>query len=146
MKIRSGFVSNSSSSSFICIGSSNFFIPNLASYEVGSRGNVSFGWKFKEYNSVYDRINYAWIVANYTKNGYPENMKMLEDILKEKCELYELIPSVMIIDDGYIDHQSVDRTIFESKSKLEHFLFSSDSYIRQGNDNEDAPEGWFEGK
>lgn len=47
MKIRSGFVSNSSSSSFICIGSSNFFIPNLAfEYLKNCEEVTAEDWKF----------------------------------------------------------------------------------------------------
>jgi hypothetical protein len=34
--------------------------------------------------------------------------------------------------------------MFDNEDKLLDFLTSGDSYIATGNDNDDAPEGWYE--
>ena len=51
--------------------------------------------------------------------------------------------------DAYIDHQSsasegANMEMFDSENDLIYFLASTKSYIKTGNDNSDAPEGWYD--
>ena len=144
MKFRNGFVSNSSSSSFVVIGkevSSNTKLPN--DYVVGASGECEFGWDFVKYDDIDDRINFAYIQAG-CKDDW---MYMLEELLKAHgvqefesritnewdCEGDEVY--------GYIDHQSAacegeNTEIFDSPEILERFIFCVDSFIQGGNDNQ----------
>lgn len=155
MKTRLGFVSNSSSSSFVVIAKSDM-IPRgqwkNQPLNVGESGEREFGWDNKKYTSVYSRINFAYLqamsVAEYDKSSEATKHKwlaMLEKVIKE----YTGTPSIANLIEmeyggkywGYIDHQSCssegeNTEIFESEESLKNFLFSRDSYIQGGNDNE----------
>lgn len=82
---------------------------------------------------------------------YNDMKNMLIDICKEKfnLEIHIINPEACNIF-AYIDHQSgpvEDPSIiemFDNEDKLLDFLTSGDSYIATGNDNDDAPEGWYE--
>ena len=151
MKIRSGFVSNSSSSSFIVIGT-DITEKNLplddGKFIIGSAGETEFGWQNTTYEYAYDRINFAWMQANYMIESTPEWMEMLGEVIKEHTGATEVV-SIINLDwprhegevNGYIDHQSascegVNTEMFADKDTLARFLFGSGSYIQGGNDNE----------
>jgi hypothetical protein len=141
MKERTGWVSNSSSSSFIIINSSS---GNMASeltpfikggvlkvnWEIGES---EFGWGPDDLSGTGDKVNFSWLIANYM--GREEWKEMLTEVLIEElgCEEVEYD-----LEDGYIDHQSVEETnsvMFVNKDSLKSFLFSSESYIHVDNDN-----------
>lgn len=136
MKVRMGFVSNSSSSSFIVIGDSGKLELDNRNYKdksitLGNKGETDFGWTRVKYSSVYDRINFAKIQARYMGQKTPpfisldlENVNdeigklALIDILKGDVT-YESILDLIIMqhtgaesvtwelsDEAYIDHQS----------------------------------------
>lgn len=162
MKIRKGFISNSSSSSFIVISDKGKF--ELKDSFVGKvfndsarLGNCEFGWENVKYDDPYSKINYAFLQSYYGKRK--DWLKMLEDVIKEHTGASKV--SFDISPDGYegfvwnkaehsdeesvwgyIDHQScVDEDdsmayMFESKEILKNFLFNSESHIQNGNDNE----------
>jgi len=146
MKIRSGFVANSSSSSFIVIGNviHSYNLEN-EKYSIGQFGKTEFGWEDETTGSVDGKINFAAMQAMYVKNEVW--MEMLTNVIKEQfgCSTVEnLISFEYPVPDGkvegYIDHQSSscegeNTEIFESEEKLKLFLFSPDSFIQGGNDN-----------
>jgi hypothetical protein len=82
---------------------------------------------------------------------YNDMKNMLIDVCKEKFNLeIHILDPESVSSFAYIDHQSgpvEDPSIiemFDSEDKLLDFLTSNDSYIATGNDNDDAPEGWYD--
>lgn len=143
MKIRNGYVSNSSSSSFIVISDNGklCFPKKQDVYYLGEDGEYEFGWQIEDYFDMDSKINFAYIQAS-TDQGW---LKMLEDVLYEYVG-YSITPTITKkwdhpkLKHACIDHQSSasegeNTEMFESKEKLIAFLFNPDSYIHNDNDN-----------
>lgn len=152
MKIRKGFVSNSSSSSFIiisdqCMGSNDTLDVegNVLNIDT-SIGTSEFGWENIEYTDTGSKIIFSYLQCLYSKNK--KYLKMLEDVLKDNYQCDIINWDIVTFDDytgddnnlGFIDHQSSategqNLEMFESIDVLKLFLFCDDSYIQGGNDN-----------
>lgn len=162
MKIRSGFVSNSSSSSFIVISHND----KDESYELrkiyesagmttlvvdGKLGHTEFGWEREEYSDFGSKLIFAYLQSYYLIKYKDERgekwLAMLEEVIKETLGVEEIEWNINTdYADGkntwaYIDHQSASYEgsnieMFENKHSLKRFLFNTDSYIETGNDND----------
>lgn len=160
MKIQQGFVSNSSSSSFIVISDKgneeNLKLPdwceNITPFVKGKR---TFGWENEKCNDFFTKLN--WVILqlrnkytdfdyknleySYYEKEYKEEYEKIKKIILEKCNLNLVyIPLKEMKDiEAYIDHQSTfpenENNLPETKNDLENFLFNEESYIQGGNDN-----------
>lgn len=105
MKIRESFVSNSSSSSYIVIGSESPEFPDKLNEKVldysSHYGETEFGWEVDDHTCLYDRINFAWIQAESIGSKWnPEigksvhtrsqEMDLLEETIKEAFGVQEI--------------------------------------------------------
>ena len=157
MKLRSGFVSNSSSSSFIVIGQvTNGIEVNRLRDAYGNKDQLvittylgchEFGWEHTTYTEFWSKVFFAFCQADYMKEIHPGWMAMLELIIKDKLKVKEIVWEATTdykygdIRHCYIDHQSAategqNTEMFDSEQNLINFLFSTNSYIQGGNDNE----------
>jgi hypothetical protein len=149
MKIRQGFVSNSSSSSFIVIVDAEITpTRELLGQTVypGEIGETEFGWQKCEYHDMWSKMNFAYLQALY-KGRYTEDntwAEMLDKVVKEHLGA-DVIWAISddfesdVVAYGYIDHESACPTnceMFDSEEKLKSFLFNENSYIHNQNDNE----------
>jgi len=151
MKTRNGFVSNSSSSSFILIKPSE----HKSKYEFNKEkfvfpmedGMKEFGWGSEVIHDFPSKLNwcYAQMVSMYgfDFSEYIEEYVLLKKVLKDH------FPSIKYFTEGdvcnlYIDHQSVgDRNciaMFDNEISLRDFLFSTESILVLDNDNREADE------
>lgn len=157
MKTRKGFVSNSSSSSFIVIGNKEQCPAKMSKIDdvllVGTLGEVEFGWEPRRYSNMYDRINFAYLQTQCAGDIGVRWLVMLDEMLKRRfgAERVEYMINEWCASsvkrneygtyrEGYIDHASSAREgenteMFENTDALERFLFCVDSYIQGDNDN-----------
>lgn len=164
MKTRKGFVSNSSSSSYIVIDRYGTPITSVQPpledgiFYGGEIGTTEFGWETCYYRSVWDKINFAYLQTQEVRDDErgAKWLEMLETLLKEKFRCEKIVwlitqeyfggtETTPYIDGrrliwGYIDHASSacegeNTEMFDSPVELENFIFRKDSYIRGDNDN-----------
>jgi len=140
MKTRNGFVSNSSSSSFI-IWSQDFkkdrSIEKIKALNISDRiltlefGETQYGWQVERYDDFRDKVNIAYLLASG-----PDQLEMLNKVLKEEFDVEGIIFCADLTE-GYIDHQSRedDHEVFKDEDNLKNFLFNSNTFWQNDNDN-----------
>ena len=153
MKVRYGFVSNSSSASYIVIDTSKIYI--LPKYEKSividsNFGEIEFGWGPEYVKDLGSRITFSYLQAIDVHKT--EWVTMLEEVIKEHTGVENIVWKITNdyakIDDkawnkleyGYVDHQSSanegqNTEMFDSKEILKDFIFGQKSMIVVDNDN-----------
>ncbi len=151
MKVRKGFVSNSSSSSFIVIEDSSQILDYVVPDELivdTSLGQSEFGWEPETFYGVGSKIIFSYLQTIYSNNN--DWLQMLTKVIKDHTGTSEIIWNITTeyisggIGWSYIDHQSTaphNTEMFENEEILKAFLFGRDSYIQTDNDNR---EDWGE--
>ena len=141
MKIRIGFVSNSSSTSFVVIGRSGTLeMPSGDNERICVTGSYQFG-RSGYTRHTKGRIAFAWMQAQYQKRD--DWITMIKEVVKkvtglELACLVDPFADHCVSSYSYIDHQSIGESneIFSSIDELKAFLFDKDSCIKMGDDNE----------
>ena len=176
IQIRRGvFETNSSSVHTLTItkNSNNLKFPKKLIFDSGN-----YGWEHARLTTPEEKASYLWegiisVFPDYKNKNLTEYNKAIASITKilksvgvkavfkynnpkyEESEWgnhYEFCDKDGNIDDGYMDHSSELCTFLYDvcfdKTKLLNYLFSTESFIKTGNDNEDEdyPDGDYETK
>lgn len=150
---QSVFETNSSSTHAICIATeTQYNIPKRIEFGFGN-----FGWGIDKLTSRGERANYLYTCIGYSESS--EKIKEyigfiietlekhgVEDIDFENFEYHVYIYNGKLFDyftpmDGYVDHGEEARDFVEKvcsdEKLLLDYLFSDNSFILTGNDNDD---------
>lgn len=159
MKTRTGYVSNSSSSSYIVIPDDVYndkILSNSKDYNkirtflnfsddndengLSEEGEMEFGWQMKNYHDLESKWNWLVLQAYYGGNPF---INIINDFLNNLhsnlkvnwAKIEEQVDNVS----AYIDHQSVEPAdTFDKVNKIgiAEFLANEKCYIHNSNDNE----------
>jgi hypothetical protein len=149
MKSRQGFISNSSSSSFIVIGDTGVnSVLNPLYYQDGvlhlgsELGETEFGWGPDSLNDIGSRINLCFCAAMYARDPEQARQRIYDVLFNWIPDLYKVegAPTMEEYNNGdhwYIDHQSVEEMskMFDDDRQLARFIFDQGSRIELNNDN-----------
>ena len=165
MKFRTGFVSNSSSSSFI-VNSYKWddsTEQNIKAFKaiydryIDEYGafryipSTEFGWGLSKHNDIHSKFDWCCLMLWYHEHDATIFNKYYEVFFNVMKEIFPYMERFIYNDvykpeddeeyydpTGYIDHQSVHEencSMFESEGDLKRFLFNDDAVIYVQNDN-----------
>jgi hypothetical protein len=147
MKIKTSFIPNSSSSSFIVIDAFDGYKELHCDENLivnSDFGETEFGWGPDVIKDIGSRIIFSYLQTYYGNNK--KWLDMLESVIKENSNV-KTIEWKIIYDCNdnnlvwsYIDHQSsaeegINIEMFENKNNLKDFIFGRGSKIVLDNDN-----------
>lgn len=161
--------SSSSHSVVICVDDNllvdNSLLPMDENGVIHIPCRENFGWEYEKYNDPMTKIQYVCGILWQNKSNR-KMVKKLKDIIinytgatdvlfewEEKKKNANTPEDEEENDDYYwesgapgIDHNSSDifPEIIESTKSLKNFIFNSKSWLYLGNDNSEAPEGFYE--
>lgn len=154
------FETNSSSSHSVTVSGNEMVDFGLSKDELRSgvihiERSGDFGWRFEEFRDTHSKIAYMIIQSDTDRLGYlsddetwvdlvptlketgAENTRWLIDLIENAtgCTLEIQFGSY-----SGIDHQShgEGEELFGDANEMRRFLFSSESTLKTGNDNDDA--------
>lgn len=144
---RNVFETNSSSTHSICLTKNNI-LDKKSDHIHFTFGE--FGWEMETYNSAYEKAQYLYTAI--CENKKTELLNKIKLILDANNITYEFDKPIFTTSSGgeytwldsecgYIDHSDELEeflTICEDENKLMRYLFSSESFIITGNDNNDC--------
>lgn len=157
--------SSSSHSVVICVDP-NSLVDTLPIDSEGvihiPRRSESFGWEFEKYNDPMTKLQYVCgIIWKYKSDR--KKVKLLKEIVLRYTGAKDIVfdweenrsdTDIVEEDEDYywnsgapeIDHNSSDifPEIMESAKSIKNFIFNSRSWLYLGNDNSDAPKGFYE--
>ena len=148
------FETNSSSTHSICIAKNPVLLdpPETFEFKCGE-----FGWEVDRCSSIKEKASYLYTGLGYLKdlNQIRDYMQFIKDTLKEYgvedvwfddfrvcwSSSYENVSFYIKPNNGYIDHGEevvgFVKDVCSDKNKLLNYLFSDQSFILTGNDNDD---------
>ena len=151
INIRKGlFETNSSSTHAICIGKNNhnLEIPSELTFQVGE-----FGWENEVYGDTTTLASYLYtaLMAVFDEKELTKQINRIYTLLGHNgCKATFIEPDVDCwgFTKGYIDHSEglagFLHKVLSSDKALLRYLFSPDSFIITGNDNEEWWDDYME--
>lgn len=108
-----------------------------------------FGWQWEKFSDALTKANYCAVYVSLYRDDL---INQLIDVIKDQTGANNVI--LDISDDynntnwSYIDHDSLDvvAAVFGSNDVLRRFIFNKKSILYLGNDNETAPDMFYEPK
>lgn len=103
-----------------------------------------FGWEWRQINDTLTKANYAAVYARDDE----KLTNMLTNVIKDHTGAKEVIYD--LDEYSYIDHQSDKHEggecgyAFATNQSLKDFIFSPNSWLFTGNDNEEAPPNFYD--
>lgn len=152
MKIRIGmFETNSSSTHSICIkkclGDTLENLPEELNFY-----KQDFGWEYAVYNDTQSKANYLHQAICGLYHAYPKKIKECQDYITKELGKFGIVVSFSDTDANnricsFIDHPSELREFVEAVCrtpiKLMKYLFSEESFVITGNDNDNHDVGIY---